>query len=140
MKVLIDTNVVLDVLMNNPAGFVHSKKIFDFAEHKQIVGFISASAITDIFYIAKRKLGKKTTKDAIKQVLSIFRPATVTDTHIYQALDLEWTDFEDSVQYTVGEGLAVDYIITRNTQDFALSSIPSVSPEQFIQLVDDVEK
>jgi len=135
MKILIDTNVVLDVLINNSAFFTHSKKIFDFAEQKQITGFISASAITDIFYIAQRKLGKKAVKEAIKRVLKIFSPATVTDNHIYQALDLEWDDFEDSVQYVVGEGLATEYIVTRNTQDFSFGSIPALTPEQFIKII-----
>jgi predicted nucleic acid-binding protein len=137
MKVLIDTNVVLDVLINNSAFFVQSKKIFDFAEQKQITGFISASAITDIFYIAQRKLGKKAAKEAIKKVLKVFSPATVTDNNIYQALDLEWDDFEDSVQYIVGESFAVDYIVTRNTQDFASGSIATVTPEQFIKIIAD---
>jgi predicted nucleic acid-binding protein len=67
MKVLIDTNVVLDVLINNLVFLTYSKKIFDLAEQKQITGYISASAITDIFYIAQRKLGKKATKEAIKK-------------------------------------------------------------------------
>ena len=125
----------MKVLINNPIFFVSSKKMFDFAEQKQITGFISASAITDIFYIAQRKLGKKTTKEAIKRVLQVFHPATVTDNDIYQALDLEWDDFEDSVQYIVGEGLAVDYIVTRNTQDFSSGTIPAVSPEQFLEII-----
>ncbi len=135
MKVLIDTNVVLDVLINNALFFTHSKKIFDFAEQKRITGFISASAITDIFYIAQKKLGKKAIKEAIKKVLKVFYPATITDNNIYQALDLEWDDFEDSVQYIVGEGLSVGYIVTRNTKDFASGSIPAVTPEQFIRII-----
>ena len=60
------------------------------------------------------------------------------DTNI--ALDLDWDDFEDSVQFVVGEGLTVDYIITRNTQDFSSGSIPAVTPEQFIQAIADIEK
>jgi len=68
-------------------------------------------------------------------VLKVFCPATVTDNNIYQALDLEWADFEDSVQYIVGEGLSVDYIVTRNTKDFASSPIPAVTPEQFIETI-----
>jgi predicted nucleic acid-binding protein len=135
MKVLIDTNVVLDVLINNSAFSAHSKKIFDFAEQRRITGFISASAITDIFYIAQRKLGKKTAKEAIKKVLKVFSPATVTDNNIYQALDLDWDDFEDSVQYIVGKGLFFFYIVTRNTQDFTSGSIPAATPEQFIKII-----
>jgi len=137
MKVLVDTNVILDVLINNAVFFANSKKIFDFAEQKRITGFITASAVTDIFYIAQRKLGKKVTKETIKKFLKVFYPATVTDNNIYQALDLEWDDFEDSVQYIVGDGLSVDYIVTRNTKDFALSSIPAVTPEQFIETITD---
>ena len=137
MRVLIDTNVVLDVLINNAVFFVNSKKIFDFAEQKRIIGFITASAVTDIFYIAQRKLGKKAIKEAIKKLLKVFYPATVTDNNIYQALDLEWDDFEDSVQYIVGDCLSVDYIVTRNTKDFTSSSIPAVTPEQLIETITD---
>ena len=60
------------------------------------------------------------------------------DTNI--ALDLDWPDFEDSVQFTIGESLAVDYIVTRNTQDFASSSIPAITPEQFLLDITDTEK
>ncbi|MDR1802477.1 MAG: hypothetical protein LBQ94_02620 [Treponema sp.] len=70
----------------------------------------------------------------------MFYPASVTDSNIFRAVELEWDDFEDSVQYTVGEWLSVDYIITRNTQDFSSGSIKAVTPEEFIQIVADIEK
>ena len=69
--------------------------------------------------------------------MKIFYPATVTDNNIYQALNLEWEDFEDSVQYIVGDNLSVDYIVTRNTKDFTSSSIPAVTPEQLIKIITD---
>jgi hypothetical protein len=77
----------------------------------------------------------RSTQYCMIKVLKVFYPATVTDTNIYHALDLEWNDFEDSVQYIVGESLAVDYIVTRNTQDFTSGSIPAVTPEQFIEII-----
>ena len=64
-----------------------------------------------------------------------FKPAAVTDDHIYQALDMDWNDFEDSVQYVVGESLSADYIVTRNTKDYTSGAIPAVTPEQFIQTI-----
>ena len=135
MTVLIDTNVALDALLNN-AGFVDkSKELFDLADEKRFIGYVSASAVTDIFYISQKKLGKKGAKEAIKRLLRIYCPATVTDKDIYRALDLTWDDFEDSVQFTVGEGLSADYIVTRNTQDFSSGHIPTVTPEQFIQIL-----
>jgi len=137
MTVLIDTNVALDVLLNNAGLVASSEAVFNLAEHKQITGYISASAVTDIFYISQKKLGKKAAKEAIKHMLHIYYPATVTDEDIYKALDLTWDDFEDSVQFTVGEGLSADYIVTRNTQDFSSSNIPAVTPEQFLQIIAD---
>ena len=133
-KIIIDTNVALDILLKRK-DYSIAKVVYLLAEENQISCFISASAVTDIFYIAQKDLGKNPTKEAMKKMLQVFKPATVTDSHIYQALDLEWSDFEDSVQFIVGEGLAVDYIVTRNTHDFSSSSIPAVTPEDFIKLI-----
>jgi len=134
MKVMIDTNVALDIVLNRQ-NYDDSFAVFDFAEKGVLSGYISASAITDIFYIAEKALGKKPTKEAVKDILRVFKPATVTDSNIYRALDLDWGDFEDSVQYVVGESFLADYIITRNTQDFTSGSIPSVTPEKFIEII-----
>ena len=139
MKVLIDTNVALDFLLHRK-NYSFAVDIFGLAERNHITGFISASAITDIFFLSKGTLGKKPAKEALKDMLLVFKPATVTDDHIYQALDLDWNDFEDSVQYVVGEDLPVDYIITRNTQDYSLGTIPTVTPEQFLDTITDNEQ
>jgi len=138
MKVLIDSNVVLNKLLKQPAFFAGSNAIFKLAEIEQITGYISASAITDIYYISRKNLGKASAYEAIKNMLKVFQPATVTGEDIFKALDLEWGDFEDSVQFVVGESLSVDYIITRNTSDFSSGNIPAVTPEQFIEIITDI--
>jgi len=140
MRVLVDSNVVLNKLLKQPAFFAGSNAIFTLAEIGKITGYISASAVTDIYYIARKNLGKAAAHEAIKKMLLVFYPATVTDNNIYHALDLEWNDFEDSVQYVVGEDLDVDYIITRNIKDFVSGSIPAVTPEQFIEAITDIEE
>ena len=133
-KILVDTNVVLDILLKRQ-DYPNAKVVYLLAEENKIACYISASAITDIFFLAKGTLGKKVTKIAMKDILQVFKPAAVTDSHIYQALDLDWDDFEDSVQYIVGESFAADYIITRNTKDYSSGSIPAVTPEGFLQAI-----
>jgi len=137
-KILVDTNVALDILLRRQ-DYTNASVIFSLAEHNIIACFLSASAITDIFFLSKNDLGKKAAKEALKDLLQVFKPAAVTDCHIYQALDLEWGDFEDSVQYVVGESLSVDYIITRNADDFSCGDIPAITPEQFIETIVDLE-
>jgi len=134
MKILIDTNVALDILLNRP-DYINAALIFSLTKQNVIESYISASAITDVFYISRKELGKKDAKESLKKLLQIFKPAAVTDNLIFQALDLNWEDFEDSVQYVVGESFFADYIVTRNTHDYASGSIPAVTPEQFIQII-----
>ena len=134
MKVLIDTNVVLDILLHR-RDYPNAEVIYSLAEENKIACYISASAITDIFFLAKGTLGKKPTKEALKDMLQVFKPAAITDSHIYQALDLEWDDFEDSVQYIVGESFSANYIVTRNTNDYTSGSIPAVTPVDFLKAI-----
>jgi predicted nucleic acid-binding protein len=140
MKILVDTNVALDIMLNRSAFYANSMSVFVLAEQKLITGYVTASAITDIFYIARKDLGKSGARAAIKSLLQVFYPAAVTDSHIYQALEMEWDDFEDSVQFIVGEGLSVDYIVSRNAQDFFAGTIPAITPEQLIQLNAEIEQ
>ena len=139
MKILIDTNVAIDILLFRKPWYTHSALVFSLTKQKFIQSFISATTITDIFFLTKKDLGKKRAKEEIKKLLQVFQPAAVSANDIYQALDMEWSDFEDSVQFIVGESISADYIISRNTQDFASGSIPSLTPEQFIQVITDIE-
>ena len=134
MKILIDTNVALDILLHRQ-DYTNAEVVYSLAESNQISCYISASAITDIFFLSKNDLGKKPAKEALKTLLSVYKPASVTDSHIYQALDMDWDDFEDSVQYTVGESFSADYIVTRNTKDYSSGSIPAVTPEDFLHTI-----
>jgi len=133
-KILVDTNVALDYMLHRP-DYANAMIVYLLAEKNILCGYISASAITDIFFLAKGALGKKPAKEALENLLHVFKPAAVTDEHIFQALRLDWDDFEDSVQFTVGESLSVDYIVTRNVKDFASGSIPAITPEKFIEAI-----
>jgi predicted nucleic acid-binding protein len=138
MTILLDTYVVLDILLNRKPWYINAALIFGMAQQNIIKGYISASTITDLFYITAKENGKNNAREAIKRLLNVFYPATVTDKNIYQALELDWDDFEDSIQFIVGSDLSVDYIVTRNTNDFTSSSIYIVTPEQFIQTITDI--
>ncbi|MDR1270508.1 MAG: PIN domain-containing protein [Planctomycetaceae bacterium] len=136
MKVLIDTNIILDVLLNRQPYCRNAAKIVVLSEKEIIESYISASAITDIYYITQKMYkDKQKTIDLIKKILEVVSIATITGNNIYQALDLEWNDFEDSVQYIVGESVSADYIVIRNVNDFNNSTIKIVTPEQFIDII-----
>ena len=120
MNVLIDTNVALDVLICREPFFELSQLVLLASEQKIITGFVTASAVTDIFYITNKHLKNKdaTYKLLKEHLIGTVSVAAVDGKIITNALNLEWDDFEDCVQYTVGESIAADYIVTRNPMDF----------------------
>ena len=97
--------------------------------------FVSASAVTDIFYIIHKHKGKDAAISLLKQILLSVDIATVSGAEIRRAIALDWNDFEDAVQYAVGESLAVDYVVTRNAADFNSAGLRVVSPEELLHIV-----
>ena len=136
MKVLIDTNIVLDVLLKREPYYKHSQLVLLAAEEQYIYGYISASAITDIFYITHKALKSKTeTYALIKNLIGTITIATVDSDIITEALESNWDDFEDCVQYFVGESIDVDCIVTRNPNDFLSGDIKAMLPEALLNLI-----
>ena len=133
MTVLIDTNVILDFLIKRVPYYENAAMINVLSEKGYLQSYVSASAVTDIYYIAKKELG---TKDEavrlLENLLKTIRVASVAESTIHEALNLKWNDFEDSVQYVAGQGISADYVITRNPDDFTGSQIKVISPEAFL--------
>jgi len=137
MNVLIDTNVALDVLIHREPFFEFSQLVMLASEQKVINGYVTASSITDIFYITNNHLKDhaatyKLLKDHLIGTISI---AAVDSKSIVDALDLEWSDFEDCVQYVVGDSIAADYIVTRNPKDYKNEKIKVVTPEELLNII-----
>jgi predicted nucleic acid-binding protein len=136
MNVLIDTNVILDIFLHRELHYDNAMKINILSEKGQIRAYVSSSVITDIYYIAEKELkDRDLVIRLLKNLLKTVRVASVTEDNIYEALDLKWADFEDSVQYVAGQSIFAEYIITRNPNDFADGKIKILLPEEFLSQV-----
>ncbi len=132
MQILIDTNVVLDVLLNRPDFVVNAVNILKLPGDA-VQKYVSASAITDIYYIARRELkDKEMVRKLLKSLLSVIHVANVTEVNILDAVNSDWSDFEDSVQNSVAESNQISVIITRNKNDYKKSLLKVLSPEEFL--------
>ena len=135
MRVLFDTNVILDFLLD--------RKPFDddsFDAVKKTIfngdkAYISSNSITDIYYLIHREYKKKENcLKPIKSLFNIFYIAEVNEKSIELAISSKLKDFEDAVLDSVGYQLQVDYIITRNKNDFKDSLNMIVNPTEFLKL------
>jgi predicted nucleic acid-binding protein len=137
MKVLLDTNLFLDEMMRRQPFCDKAADIIALAKLGRFTAFVSATAVTDIYYIACKALkDEKLVMSRLKALLKTVDIAAVAGAEIHRAVDLAWADFEDCVQFAAGESLAVSFIITRDAGGFAAASgIPAVSPENFLDMI-----
>ena len=135
MKILIDGNIALDILLERQPFFVSGIQILGLSK-SGIELYISASTITDLYYIIRRELkSKEKAIHLIKNLIISVDIATVSGNEIRKAIDLDWGDFEDAVQFATGESLAVDYLVTRNKSDFTSATMPVVSPDDLLRIM-----
>lgn len=122
MRILVDTNVILDVLLRREPFYSNGAKVLKLSKKDGVELYISASAITDIYYIANQSLkNKEDVKNLLIKLIKIVSIACVSEDEIKNALLLSWKDFEDSVQYSVALLQKMDGIVTRNTNDYKKS-------------------
>ena len=135
MKLLIDTNVVLDVLLRREPFFRTAAEVLSLTQRDEVWEYVSASAITDIYYIANKQMkDRDAVRDLLKRLLMIVSVAAVSEREIQNALNLAWGDFEDSVQYSVALLNEMDGIVTRNPSDYQDANIRIWLPEQALEL------
>ena len=136
MRLMIDTNILLDVLMHRDPFFDNSKAVLKLCEDRVVNGFISASAITDLFYITRKALGSvEDTYRVISNVLNIVRILTVTNDDVLSAFQIKAKDFEDCLMATCAKSNQCDGIVTRNTKDFTGFGITLYTPEELLLLL-----
>ena len=134
MRILIDTNIILDIVQKQEPFFADSYQALRKAIETNVECLISASAATDIFYMLRRAFqSSQKAKERIEQLSQIFAFADVQGADIQTALMRSMPDFEDAVVDAVAERSGASYILTRNIRDFVGSSVPAVSPAEFLK-------
>ena len=137
MKVLIDTNVIVDVALEREPFYAESDRILTFVEAGQIQGYVSASTFSDLYYIIRRDKGRDWTLEFLRQLATFCQVATVDNSVISIALTCNFKDFEDAIQYSTAVINLIDAIVTRNPRDFPVNTPRIVTPNQLIQELTD---
>lgn len=134
MKILIDTNVILDIFQKHEPFFPDSYQALHKAIEAESECLVSASSATDIFYMLRKFLKSASqAKERIEQLSQIVIFADVQGMDIQTALMRTMPDFEDAVVDAVAERNGASYILTRNIKDFTGSAVPAVTPADFLK-------
>ena len=136
MKVLIDTNVILDVLYKREGFYEDSLKIWKLCETRKIDGYIFALSIPNIVYILRRELDPEKTLEVINNINLVFKIYDLKSEIIMQAAEKKTKDYEDALQMVTAQKLKASFIVTRNIKDFTGSKIIAVKPSELLERLD----
>lgn len=142
LNFLIDTNVVVDsFLEREPFLFMSRRAISLSRQYPDVQNFISASTVTDIYYITYKNLkNRQIVRNLFKELFEFVGVVKVTDKDIHAAFALDWKDFEDSVQYAVAKSNNFDGIVTRNMGSFTDDAVKIFTPEEICAHVKNIFK
>lgn len=141
MKAMIDTCIVVDALQKRESFFPEAESIFLLCANLKFDGFLSAKAITDIYYLTHQQThSNEETRKIIRTLCNLFHLLDTTSLDIQKAISSEVSDFEDAVRIETAIRSKLDCIVTRNTSDYKKSVIPVYTPSKFIKLVEEESK
>jgi predicted nucleic acid-binding protein len=135
-KILADTNVCLDLLLDRKPYVEHSGKLFELAESKSIRLYISGLSIDTLFYIIRPAMGPKKSIEILSTLLEFTEIAPVNHAVVHDALRAGWTDLEDALQYYSAIHANCTHLITRNLRDFKQaddSGMDILTPQQYLK-------
>lgn len=139
MKLLIDTNVILDMVFKR-SGCNSSMELFRKVKAIGASAYITASSVTDIFYIIRKEIHDiSQTYVIMENIFRLVEILPVTDKDIQDAFKQKWRDFEDCVQYMAGKNNRIDYIITSNGKDYVNALLPVMTPDTWIEAAGDMQ-
>jgi predicted nucleic acid-binding protein len=132
---LLDTNVLLDVLLQREPYVETSGPVWEAVERGQAKGFMAAHAVTTIHYVLHKHAGAARTSRVIRELLQVFRVATVNHAVVQKAADLDAGDFEDAVTAFAASAAECDYIVTRDPAGFRGAAVRGIAPRTVLPLL-----
>jgi len=135
VKVLFDTNVVLDVLLAREPHVGVVALLLSLVDNKRIDGVLCATTVTTIHYLAAKAVGPKQAETHIRALIALFEIAPVTRDVLARAMDCGFADYEDAVLHEAAVLSGAAAIVTRNGKDFARATLPVLAPVELLAAI-----
>ena len=135
MRVLFDTNIILDVLLDRQPWAAEGRRLWTAARDGQFEAFVTASSLTDLFYLSRRHSGRERAWDVVRSCLDDLYVIGVSIIELRSALNRPGIDFEDNLQIACAESAVLDFIITRDHAGLVSGTIPVLTTAEFLSRI-----
>ena len=133
---MVDTNVVLDLLLDRTPHAMNAAQIFSLIERDVIAGCLGATTLTTVHYLATKVVGSQRARREISKLLRLFEVAPVNRAVLEAALEAKgFRDFEDAVLHEAARQANADALVTRNESDFRKAVLAVYEPRELINIV-----
>ncbi len=132
-RILVDTNIVIDLLANRPEFVSEAQKLFTLADKKKVKLYVSSLTIANTHYILSQGLKIENTRKILRKFKVLIEVLPMDDKIIDLSLDSDFKDYEDAIQYHTALENDIEIIITRNLKDFKQSTIPVLSAREYLK-------
>lgn len=137
MRILVDTNVLLDYILLREPFTQSAQRIIKLCQEEILSGAIAAQSIPDMFYILRKNIPVEERRRILSCLCDIFHVENIDKNKLQQALlNQDFQDFEDCLQMECAASFRADYIITRNIDDYVASKIPCITPKDFCNMLE----
>lgn len=134
MKVILDTNIILDSFQARVPFNEQSDIILSDCALRKYDAYITSKSFTDIHYVLHKDLNnEKETRRFLKAILLFSKVLDTKGEESIKAIDSPVKDYEDAMIEETAYEICIDIIITRNKKDFKNSRVPAITPEEFIK-------
>lgn len=132
-KIFLDTNIIIDFLGEREVFYEPAAKIMTLADRKKIKIFTSPSSISNSYYLLSKYENTKTALEKIRKFKVLCTISIMDDEVVEKAINSDFKDFEDAMQYFSALASHCDLIVTRNEKDFKNAMIPVMNGESYLQ-------
>lgn len=132
-RILIDTNIVIDLLAKRKKFYPEAAQLFSLSDKKEVELAISSLTFANTNYVLSKQKSPNEAREILRKFKVLVEILNLDDKIIELALsDDEFSDFEDGLQYYSGVENQIDIILTRNKKDFKNSKIPILTAEEYL--------
>lgn len=133
---LLDSDVLLDVYLQREPFFIDSAKVLSKTKRKQIAGYITPLSLSNVAYLLQKDYSKKMVIEELKKLCSFIEIIAMNKKSVLDALESNFTDFEDALQnYAAENNVIISHIVTRNVKDYQNSKLLILPPSEFLSIV-----
>lgn len=134
-NVFVDADIILDLLSKRDPHYQYSAKLFTLIDRGEVKAHTSPIVIANIFYILRKMIYREDALASIRKLKSLVKILNVDEKIIDLALNSNFRDFEDAIQYYTAVNNNINFIVTRNKQDYKLSKIGIATAEEFLKML-----